>query len=210
MKKALLLFIVCFCALNLFAQNKKKNFIGAYVASGGGDYRYRNQPGYRATYITQMKSFIGGGIDYSRTLLKRVDICTGFEYTYNQFMRKNDPTHPNVDHLQFVTIPVQLKCRFGNYFFLKGGGFFHLSGKVGDSFRIIDGGIWQKLPHTGIKWGYGVGIGFEHEFNSGMTFMLHPYIRWNGTGKKTDFNSEPIEAYTLLQAGISFGVGYKF
>jgi len=58
--------------------------------------------------------------------------------------------------------------------------------------------------------GVGLGIGFEHEFNSGIMLSLNPYARFNGIGKAASLQPDPLEHYKYLQGGISLGVGYKF
>jgi len=66
--------------------------------------------------------------------------------------------------------------------------------------------IWianaSKPTHNaGMLLGLGLGIGFEHEFSSGILLYLNPNVRLSGFGSGY---------HILLQGGVSVGVGYKF
>jgi len=201
MKKGIFLLILCFSITNLYAQNEKKNMIGTYTAFGTGAYG-RIKP-YEGGGSYNTKYYYTIGLDYSRTLSERWDLCSGLEYTYNDMTIK--PSFTGVGqplsnvHLTLVTVPVQFKYHFGKLAYFNGGTFLNILAKDSDKYR----------PNVAMLLGIGFGIGFKHEFNSGIMLSLNPYTRFNGIGNLS-LHSESIKDYKYLQGGVSFGVGYKF
>jgi hypothetical protein len=212
MKRIILLLIGCLFVFDLYGQSDKKNLIGTHISLGTGTYNFSFPAGWKSGFRGYQTKYYGNaGVDYARTFLKRWDICTGFEYTYYHIYGLNGGQRIKND-FPLVSIPVQLKYRFLKYIYLNGGIYFHLLGKSRDDFWAQDeNGEYKKLPHTGMKFGYGFGVGYEHEFNSGILLSINPNIRWNGTGKLKGLTDEAFTyTYTLFQGGVSIGVGYKF
>ena len=202
MKKTILFLFGCLFTLNLYAQNDKKNLIEAHIAFGLGNYSNRYTPVIRIgmTGPSHMKYYGGIGVDYTRALLKQWDICTGFEYSYNHIVKHSST---EIHDLSLTTIPVQIKYRFKKFIYLKGGIFFNILERGGSEFITPS--------RTGISFGYGLGIGFEHILkNSGIMFSINPCIRWNGNRNIKIPETDWRMTYSLLQAGICLGVGYKF
>jgi len=188
MKKSILLLILCFSIIHLYAQNDKKNMIGTHTSFGTGDYVLIKT--LEGSYNT--KYYYSIGLDYSRTLSERWDLCSGLEYTYNYM--KMTPAFTGVKepsrdvNLTLVTVPVQFKYSLGKLVYFNGGAFFNILNR-------------KDRRDADIFLGVGLGIGLKHEFNSGIMLSLNPYTRLNGIG-----NSH----CKYLQGGVSFGVGYKF
>jgi len=192
MKKNTILLTLCFLAINLFAQNEKNNQIGTHFSLGvGGMGHYRAKGGdgpYKPNYYYTI------GLDYSRQLSKRWDICSGLEYTYN-----NMKVEGRMAYLHLATIPVQFKYHMGKVVYVNGGLLFNVLSKLKE--ETLAHSMFQT-KNIRMLFGVGLGVGFEHEFKSGITLSLNPYVRWNGFGGEL--------TYVLLQAGASLGVGYKF
>jgi len=186
-KISIFLCIICFSVENLYCRIDKKNVIGANFALGDGLYTATNLDG-AGNYNT--KYYYSCGIDYSRMLSEHWDLCSGIGYTYNHMLVQptEDGRFPTIkSNLKLVTIPVQLKYRFGNFFFLNGGLFFNVSST-------------QSSDKRNMLMGCGLGLGYEYEFNSGILLTLNPFVRLNGIA--TNFH--------FLQYGLSLGIGYKF
>jgi len=187
-KTAVLLFAF-FSVGNLFAQteNDKRNMINVYVAPGNHIIRGGGGtlPGIWA---------FSYGIIYLRQLSERRSLYTGFEYTH-RLATSND--------VGFVTIPVQFKRHFGNRFFLNHGLLFDINIYRQYKISIENGHAEMDTEKYDIKgrfgMGYGVGVGFEHTFDNGISLSLNPFFRLNGLFS---------DAYVHI--GIGAGFGYKF
>jgi len=210
MKILVLLFAFCFSIVQLFAQNDKKNMIGAHGAFGFGIYGpigLKGAPSYSSNHHYTI------GFDYSRQISKSLDLCSGIEYTYNDM--KLTPASLGTErpswsaNLRLVTIPVQIKYHFGKVVYLNSGLLLNILASE-RSERYYDFIKNEIKSNVGLLFGFGLGIGFEHEFSSGITLFLNPYARFNGIGKAASFQSNPLEHYKFLQGGVSLGIGYKF
>ena len=216
MKKNILLFIFCFSIVQLFAQNDTKNIIGTHGAFGFSSY---GPVGLKGAPSYSSKHYYTVGFDYSKQLSKRWDLCSGLEYTYNDMTMTPAPMgeeRPSWNaYLTLVTIPVQIKYHFGKVIYFNSGILLNvLASERSEAYGYSTEG-WYPLDRenkhsVGLLLGFGLGIGFEHEFDSGITLFLNPYARFNGIGKAASFQSEPLEHYKYLQGGVSLGIGYKF
>jgi len=201
--------------IQLKEQKYKKNTIGTHAAFGSGWYGpvgLCGAPSYKTKYYYSI------GLDYSRMLTNRLDLCSGLEYTYNDmtetpaFTGITSPTW-SAD-LKIITVPVQVKYHVSKLFYFNGGAFFNVFAKESSEvWALLD--YWNptgkiQKNHVGILLGFGLGFGFEHEFNSGIVLSLNPYTRFNGIGRAVSLRSERLEYYKYLQGGVSLGVGYKF
>ena len=216
MKRIILLFSLCLSIFHLHAQNDKKNLIGTHVAFGVGGYgtvRVVGAPSYDAKYYYTI------GLDYSRQLSKRWDFCSGFEYTYNDLTMTPPSTgveRPSWSaNLRLVTVPIQFKYHFGKLVYLNGGTLLNISATERSEAFGLGAEGWYPLNKehkngVALFFGFGMGIGFEHEFNSGMMLFLNPYARFNGIGKGLSLQKEALEHYKYLQGGVSLGIGYRF
>jgi hypothetical protein len=208
MKRITLLFTLCFSIIHLSAQTDKKNMIGTHAAFGIGGYGpvwLLGAPSFKTKY------FCAFGLDYSKQLSKRWSFNSGLEYTYNEMT----VTHhdfpeipPHKANLQLATIPLQMKYYFGKVVYLNGGLLLNIVAKE----RMNSLWVQDKIEKTNVAMllGVGLGIGFEHEFSSGITLSLNPYARLNGIGAGMSLQSNSQKHYKYLQSGVSFGVGYKF
>ena len=217
MKKFIFLLLFCSCMIDLSAQSEKKNQIGTHFAVGFGGYgpiRLEGAPSYHTKYYYSI------GLDYSRQIAKHWDICSGLEYTYNN-MTASPPPYPMRErpswpaNLTLVTVPVQLKYHIGKMFYINSGIFLNIiANERMEAWGFGDSG-WYSLDKenknsVAMLLGFGIGIGLEHQFPSGLTLSLNPQARFNGIGNKISLQSDAMSNYKYLQAGASFGVGYKF
>ena len=199
--KVIFLLTLCFFAVHLYGQSSKKNLIGTHVDFGTGGYGYFQSKGGSSYNV---KYYYAIGLDYSRQLSERWDLCSGFEYTENRMTGKWGYTGFEEDDnwrfkakLSMATIPLQVKYHVGKLVYFKGGLMFNVLSKLREEQRQTPK---DRTSNVSLLSGFGFGIGFEHEFNSGMILSLSPYVKWNGI----------IERLKFIQTGVSFGVGYKF
>jgi hypothetical protein len=188
MKKIIILLAAtCFSIIELSGQDNKKNLISSYSSFGTSFYGIlKNYGGF--SYDT--KFFYTIGLDYSRAFSKRWNLCGGLEYT-NNIMTASSPEDRRKlfkANLTLVTIPVLLRYHFGKLFFVNGGGFFNIVAK-----EHVHDTPYAGEYHVGVLFGLGLGAGFEHEFNSGLTLSLNPFAKWNGIGKVAIIQSESLK-----------------
>ena len=214
LKTALIVLLAIFVIQNIYSQTDKKNLIGAHFSFGDGVYSTNmvGVGGYETKYYYSI------GLDYSRELSKRLDLCSGLKYTYVSMMVTpvytggEEERTPHKEHFTLTTtIPVQLKYHFGKFFYLNGGMFFNILSRTSEDWSVKSrDGQYRATHNLGMLLGCGFGVGFEHEFGSGIVVSLNPYIRWNGIGGVGSFYFTQLTGYYFLQSGISLGVGYKF
>ena len=219
MKQKLTILVAILTVINLFSQKiysqtDKKNLIGVHFSFGGGVYTTNMVGG--GAYET--KHYYSIGLDYSRVLSKRLNVCSGLEYTYISMMVTPVYTGgveeriPHKEHFTFTTtIPVQLKYHFVRFFYLNGGMFFNILAKTSEDWTVKSrDGEYRATHNLGMLLGCGVGVGFEYEFGSGIIVSLNPYFRLNGIGGVGSFYFTQLTGYQFLQGGINLGIGYKF
>ena len=235
-KKILITIAVCFSAINTFGQTDKKNLVGMHSAFGTGNYRPvggRELMGAGGYHVNYYYSF---GLDYSRVLSNHLSLCSGFEYTYSDIKRTSSPmpavTSTKVN-IKFTTIPIQLKYNFWKFFYVNGGLFFNFAARtswesyipisepivtiIEEGHLHVGGAEYKETNKLDILLGCGLGIGAEHEFRSGITLFLNPYIRINGieNAKQTQsflkfLKQGNIDSRQFYQSGVNLGIGYKF
>ena len=194
-------------------QTDKKNRIGAHFAYGNGDYYAPNMMG-GPSYDT--KYYYSIGLDYSRTLSKTWDFCSGLEYTYSpmvatpEYMGEPILTLYN-EHLTLTAIPVKMKCHIWKIIYLDGGIFLNILGRTSEEWSVKSrNGEYKSTHNVGMLLGCGLGIGLEYElFGSGIMLSLNPYLRLNGIGSIGSFQSAQLTGYRFLQGGVSLGIAYK-
>lgn len=196
MKRLILIIVTCSTVFNTYCQTDKKNLVGTHIAFGSGLYGIPFAKGAN----NNVKYFYSIGLDYVRVLSNHWDLCSGFEYTYTHmtvtYTGLPERT-PYKEYLTFLTLPVLLKYHFGKMVYLTGGPVFYLSKKSHDG---------HYAPYRSYGSGFVFGIGFEHEFSSGVMLSLNPYARWNRMGGGLIGRNH----YSFLQGGVSLGIGYKF
>jgi len=203
MKKNTILLAVCLCAISLFGQNGKKNTIGAHIAYGIGDYGYL--PAEKGANSYNVKYYYSLALDYSRQLSKRLDLCSGVEYSYDNTTVTQSYTGQESDrnfrsNLTLITVPVQIKYHAGKFIYFNGGMFFNILSQTRETAEWFLPPNRTRNNNANLFLGLGLGIGLEHTFDSGIMVSLNPYARWNGI----------VERLQYVQAGVSLGIGYKF
>ena len=191
--KIAILLLAVFLTNSVSAQNNtsaERSMIQVYVAPGGHTGGNSSLQGLLPIHNLSF------GMMYSRKLTERLSLFTGGEFTYNNGM------------MQHITIPLQLKHHFRNRFYFNHGLLFGI-----DRFREFKPSYVNGEPVFGnenydIKYsffglGYGIGLGFEHRFDNGISLFANPFLRWNGvfTNRLSD---------TYIHTGIKLGVGYRF
>lgn len=201
-KRIILLLTLFFFTVHLYGQIEKRNLIMGHVAIGISGLGY--YPAQVGGNSYDAKYYYGIGLDYSRQLSKRWDLCSGFEYTVNRMTARPELTgREEYDHgrfkakLSLASIPVEVKYHVGELVYFQGGLIFNVLAKLREE-------QWQKLEdktsNLALTLGFGLGIGFQHEFNSGIILSLYPYLKWHGVGEHLKF----------AQIGANLGVGYTF
>ena len=217
MKRIILVIIICCTVFSAFAQSDKKNLIGTHFSFGTDAYSF---PGTVGGAGYDAKYYYSAGIDYSRMLSRRWELCAGFQYT-----RSNMTILPNLGfidgtpsdfNLQLTTIPVQMKFHFGKYFFINGGFLFNIIAKSSE--EVLPPPYVRPTHNLNLLLGCELGVGYEYVFSSGITLSLKPYVTWNGIENVNDGDSflkflqkeGNIPYARYLQVGASLGIGYKF
>ena len=199
-----LLIITCLSVVNLSGQTEtgKKNLIETHIAFGKGNYGHRES--LLGAGGLDNKYYYTLGIDYSRELFKRFDLCSGMEYTYHNMMFIIYGSESK-EYLKLVTIPVQFKYHLGKLVYFNGGLFLNVLARTLSGWFDYETFRFNHSDRS-LLLGCGLGIGLEHEFYSGVVLSLNPYARWNGIGKPPPYP----RPHQFLQGGVSFGIGKKF
>ncbi|MDQ6480748.1 outer membrane beta-barrel protein [Dyadobacter sp. LHD-138] len=140
------------------------------------------------------------GLRYIKTLKNNFAFETGLEYSRYKFS-VSPVFHPNVvrtfrrENIELLSVPIYANYTFGKYFFVNGGiiADFHINKKEKKSF---DG-------QSGL--GAGLGIGAKYDFNR-ITISINPYFQKHAIFA---LDKEPHQE-RIIEAGIRFGVGYRF
>ena len=156
MKKIAFLLIACFSVINLYSQTEtdKKNFKGVHVAFGKGYFGHRK--GLLDGGGLENEYYYSLGIDYSRKLSKRVDLCTGMEYTQNYVTILVYNTPHSYEYLKLLTIPAQLKYHFGKHVYFNGGLFVNVLAKYSAGNWVTSrDGRWVHTNNVSMLLGWG-------------------------------------------------------
>ncbi len=118
---------------------------------------------------------------------------------------------PSNEYLKLVTIPAQIKYHLGKFVYFNGGLFVNVLAKTSSGGMVTSRDWkWVYTNNVSMLLGWGLGVGFEHEFDSGVVLSLNPYFRWNGIEGIESFYKAQLELYNFPQIGVSFGVSKKF
>ena len=171
--------------------------------------------------------FYAVGIICQIPLTSRLDLETGIEYgkhtiiiTPNLQPGMNDT--PYKSNLKLTSIPIILKMNFLKHFFINGGASLDIGSKSSNPIRnqnliesssfteFTEGGcIMLSSPspiHSQNGIGAILGIGAKYDFKFGGTIFMNPYLKCHSL---VPFSSEKYHQ-RLLEAGIRFGITYKF
>lgn len=140
------------------------------------------------------------GLRYIKTLKNNFAFETGLEYARYKFS-VSPAFHPEVaqtsrrENIELLSVPIYANYTFGKYFFVNGGVIadFQVNKKEKKS---LDG-------QSGL--GAGLGIGAKYDFNR-MTISINPYFQKHAIFAA---DKEPHQE-RIIEAGIRFGVGYRF
>ena len=210
MKRTVFLLILLSSVVNLSGQTEtdKNNIRGVHIALGKGNFGWRELMAGGGGY--ENKYYYTLGIDYSRKLFKRVDLCTGIEYTCNYMTSLVYNSPQSNEYLKLLTIPAQFKYHIGKLVYFNGGLFVNVLAKTSEERWVASrDGKWVYTNNVSMLLGWGLGAGIEHEFE-GVVFSLNPYVRWNGIGGVESFYKAQYEGFIFSQIGVNFGLGYKF
>ena len=142
--------------------------------------------------------FYAVGIICQIPLTSRLDLETGIEYgkhtiiTPNLQPGMNDT--PYKSNLKLTSIPIILKMNFLKHFFINGGALLDIGSSSSGSIHSQNG------------IGAILGIGAKYDFKFGGTLFLNPYLKCHSL---VPFSSKKYHQ-RLLEAGIRFGITYKF
>lgn len=137
------------------------------------------------------------GLQYSYQKSKHLGLETGAYLIKHQFTVRPAPTGqptPSADHeFQIISVPVNLKYAFFEYFYFNGGLIFDVD--VENS-----GGI-----HNQSGAGLGLGIGGQYFYKNAVGFFVNPQISQHSL---VSFSGNKYPR-TLAEASISFGISVK-
>lgn len=173
MKKTTLLFfaILLLPFFKLSAQDK--NNISFHVNTGGSIYDYHDSMEGGDDY--NGKGFVGLGATYYRHIVAGLQIGTGLEFSHYKVKSESDysPDKEQIkqnNHLNYISIPIDLKYKFGNHFFINGGGDFN--------FKVSNINTDNFEYETSV-FGLHVGLGLEYKLANKITISANPYFKTN-------------------------------
>lgn len=178
-----------------YAQTSKqsKTFAGKITVSGG--FSFGGNDLFSSTDLVggpsyQGKGFSGFEAGISLSVLKNLDVLTGFSIIGNNFGKTDAPSgSPAVTsnmNISVFSIPLYAKYHFLKFLFVSGGPVFNINS--GD--RDLNG------------IGAGGSFGTEYQFSNGLTLSFGPFIRINGL--------LPDKNYKLINSGVNIGAGFRF
>ena len=140
------------------------------------------------------------GLRYIRSTDGKMSLETGLEYSRFKFSIK-PAYHPDIDmtarkeNVELVSVPLYARYTFAKYLFVNGG--------VIADFQINKRKTDTVDRQSGV--GLGVGIGGKYEFKHIM-ISINPFLQQHAiiAIEKAKYQER------LLEAGIRFGVGYRF
>lgn len=140
------------------------------------------------------------GLRYIKTLKNNFAFETGLEYSRYKFS-VSPAFHPDVtlisrrENIDLLSLPIYAHYTFGKYFFINGGliADFQVNKKEKKS---LDG-------QSGL--GTGLGIGAKYDFNR-ITISVNPYFQHHAIFAADKERHQE----RIIEAGIRFGVGYRF
>lgn len=140
------------------------------------------------------------GLNYSRSLTKSFSIETGLEYSINNVLWDYEDAYnpsftPQKGSISMLSVPV-----FANFTFLKY--LYADAGVIADFETNYHPNSSITPDQSGI--GLDLGIGGKYNFNR-MTVFVNPFLQWHAV---IAFQNEG--SGSLLDAGIKFGIGYRF
>jgi hypothetical protein len=139
------------------------------------------------------------GFNYQRNLTRSFSIETGLEYSINNVLWDYEDAYnphfvPQKGNVRMLSVPVYANFSFFKYLFADVGFIADFETNY-HSNALVDN-------QSGI--GLGLGIGGKYSFNR-MTIFVNPFLQLHSA---ISFYSESHDS--LSDAGVKFGVGYKF
>lgn len=201
-RMTLLLLSTIFVFPFLNAQNEKKNTVYVIGAPSLVHYGTRSEIDGGGDYDGKMGYALG--LEYSRELFKNFEVLSGIHYSSNKINSKSSaslgpefPVTKGSFKINYVSIPIQVKYSFCNYFFVNGGTILNFD--KGEKYSSTK----DKLESTiNGKFGLLVGIGAKFDFKENYCVIINPYFQTN------DLSSDRHENFYNI--GVKLGVGYKF
>lgn len=194
MKKTIVLLIILLMSITLVAQERKKNTVYIIAAPSGVIYDYRGNVDGGGLYDGNMSYAVG--LEYSRELFRNFELLTGVHYANNKIdyesSSSSGPQFPVVKsafHLNYISVPVQVKYYLTNFFFLNGGGIVNFSIKEGHS---------DAVNRIGLVFGLGGKIDVKDNYR----IVVNPFFQMNDLSSQRSMN--------FYNLGAKIGLGYKF
>ena len=198
--RSLIMLGVLFISLTTNAQKTfdSRSKIGVVVGTGTNDIaKYKRQSGCGGR---EGKGYFLAGISYLKPLKKWWALETGIEYTHHKIKASSAPMPEQWywnTSASIISIPVNARFNFGNYFFAQGG-------------LLLDMDISDKEDidkQTGI--GASLGLGGKYDFKKGLSLFINPYIKNHAIFA---FHTEGRGLFSndmVLEAGARLGVLYS-
>ncbi|MDR0604700.1 MAG: hypothetical protein LBG80_10395 [Bacteroidales bacterium] len=201
-KQLLVCIAVIYATENTFAQKERKNHISLNYSFGFDSYNRNGSTvgGFGAANMYRGADFKSIAIEYAHKVAPSVEFCTGLTATAVFLVMTSKYGGSYRESMGIFSLPLHLRRYFSKYLFLEGG---------------VD---LNYNPYMGYKYGGGLSasLGVEHVFDSGITLVASPLVRWNILGGMGENDMGNADTYvmtgfdTLFQLGIKLGVGYRF
>jgi len=182
----------------VYGQNEEKHYFGAQYLYGACKYHSGSSgKQYDGTY------YFGLSFDFRFRYTEKTEISLGLTATLNKIDLNGYAWGGNgggggsyyfEERFGLLSLPVQFKYHFLNYFFIGGGPCLNM-----------------HMTNTN-KWGFGLEIngGMEYVFKSGITISLTPRRQWNWVNPYGDEYFFGIDSNIVSQTGVNIGLGYRF
>ncbi len=192
MKK--LFFILClFTICQANAQDYGSNNMGFFIGFGSNQVRQGSGDGGPVFDTGGSFQF---GLSYSKYLNSNLAVETALSYLETEIERSPAAglgLSPTTLPLELVSLRAGLKYSFLRFLFVNGG-------------LLLDFDVENDIidPQTGL--GFGLGIGAEYIFSSGLNIFVNPFLNQHAIipFRKEDSHQR------LLDGGVKLGVGYRF
>lgn len=186
-----------FISISINAQEQTKNTV-RIVGTPLGYCLYQYKNGVAADGDYSGKQSFNIGLEYGYMLTNNLELSTGallyhYKIKSNFFQVDSQGNFINLSNkynINYISIPILGKYKFGNYFFVNGGAILN--------FRTSD----NHFESNNKNLGFLLGIGAEYNLYKNIVLSANPFLQINYTDIDSHIN--------FYNSGIKLGIGYKF
>lgn len=190
--------IFLFIGLSINAQEQTKSTVRIVgTPLGYCFYEYKSDIQADGGYSGRQSFNIG--LEYGYMLTNSLELSSGVSFYHNKiksdyFMvdsEGNFTNRSNKYNLNYISIPILGKYKFGSYFFVNGGAILNI--------RTSDGyfGTFEDK-----NLGFLLGIGGEYNLNKNIVLSANPFFQINNMDIDSQIN--------FFNGGVKLGIGYRF